>query len=226
MKRICRFFIISILIVFHSQLSADIRVSENPSITSPDSINYHVNQILELNQRDHREALSTIFGVYAEIDQDVLQSMIENEFSRMTEAVNNAITKFLNEDNLQTINENDPDLILLENSVRRVQSIEEFTMLLVEVGAVSDGLKHLEEIFQKHLEILGLLQNRTTVEEQNTLKYPSQGARLISEQIRETIIPQRRQILQYLENNTDDSNVARFTTDKYNQLETISIIGD
>lgn len=225
MKKLYKILFIGLVIIFQSLLKADIRVSENPTINTPDSIYYHVNQILELNQRNHSEALSTIFGIYAEIDQEVLNSMMENEFSRINDAVNNATTEFVNQENLQTLNDNNPNLVELKNILQRIQALEEFNVLLVEVGAVSDGLKHLEKIYQKHIEILQSLNNNTTVEEQNSLQYVSQGARLISEQVREIIIPQRRQILNYLDNNTDDPDITTFINDKNNKLEA-NIIGE
>ncbi len=225
MKKTYKILMVGLVIISQSQLIADIRVSENPSINTSDSIYYHINQILELNQRDHSEALSRVFGIYAEIDQEVLKSMMDNEFSHINDAVNNATTEFVNQENLQRIDENNPNLVEMKNSLQRIKALEEFNMLLVEVGAISDGLKHLEEIYQKHIEILQLLNNSTTVEEQNSLQYSTQGARLISEEIRTIIIPQRRQILQYLENNTDDPDITIFITDKYRQLES-NIIGE
>lgn len=226
MKTMNKFLVIGLIVVFHLQLNADIRVSENPTFNTPDLIFENINQILELNQRDHNEALSTIFGIYAEIDQEVLNTMLDSEFTRMKEAVTNASNKFRDQENLQNIADNEPNLSLLKNSLERIRSLEEFNMLLVEVGAIVEGLQHLDTIFQNQLGILELLEQNTTIEEQNTVEYPTQAAQLIAEKIQNMIVPQQRQTLEYLDRNSDDPTVDTFITDKTDKFQTISIIGD
>jgi len=222
MKKLTVFLSICLVIGLQAILSADIRKNSDPQYTTADSINFQIVQLLDLNKKDHNEALCQIFGVYADIKDDTLETMISREFFALKTAMNSMMEKFVDDNELQVIDVNEVNLKLMQTSLAKMRLYEDFFELIVEVGAVPDGLKYLEQIFTKYIEILQIQQDLAATKTNNSLSYRSQGAKLISEKIVEIIIPDRRRLLQSLDNDLADPEIKLFVNKKSNEIELIS----